>query len=85
MLPADKWNHVQTHQNPVDHTTRPVAASELQNLQLWWSGLSWLQRDQVCTPSQPTIFEANEEKNELKRSFDETILVSQAVGREETK
>ena len=43
-----------------------------------------MQRDQVCTPSQLTIFEANEEKNELKRSFDETILVTQAVGRKET-
>ena len=68
MLPAKKCKHVSTHQNPVDHTTRPVAAAELQNLQLWWSRPSRLQTNEISIPSQPTILEANEFKNELKRN-----------------
>ena len=84
ILPANKWKHFPTYQNPADHTTRPVAAAELQNLQLWLSGLSWVQTNEVSIPSQPPILEANEKKNELKRSFDETILLTQAAGGEET-
>ena len=74
MLPANKWKHVPTHQNPADQTTLSLAAAELQNLQLWWSGPSWLQTNEVSIPSHPTILEANEEKNELKGSIDETTI-----------
>ena len=65
MLPADKGKHFPTRQNPGDYTKLPVAAAELQNLQLLWSGLSWLQTNEVSIPSKPRILEANEEKNEL--------------------
>ena len=44
MLPADKWKPVPPHKNPTDHTTRPVPAAELQNLQLRWSEPSWWQK-----------------------------------------
>ena len=43
-----------------------------------------MQTNEVSIPSQPTILEANEEKNEVKRSVDKTILLLQAAGRDET-
>ena len=78
MLPADNGKHFPTHQNPGDHTKLPVAEAELQNWQLLWSGLFSLQTNEVSIRSKPTILEANEEKNELKRLFDEAILLTQA-------
>lgn len=44
------WRHVPTDENPADHITRGVNISELQGLDLWWSGPQFLSQDAAQWP-----------------------------------
>ena len=46
LIPASKWHHVSTTENPADLLSRGVPASQLHSSSLWWQGPSWLR----CTP-----------------------------------
>ncbi|CAG9137710.1 unnamed protein product [Plutella xylostella] len=39
---SDAWRHVPTDSNPADHVSRGVSAKQLQNLDQWWTGPSFL-------------------------------------------
>lgn len=43
VIPASKWNHVRSEDNPADCATRGSTTVKLQNYPLWWEGPEWLQ------------------------------------------
>ncbi|XP_059052238.1 uncharacterized protein LOC131846836 [Achroia grisella] len=47
------WRHVPTDKNPADHISRGVKASELQELDLWWSGPPFLKQEESQWPLNP--------------------------------
>ncbi|KAH7711556.1 Pao retrotransposon peptidase family protein [Aphelenchoides avenae] len=50
--------HVRTDDNPADHTSRGLLATELQNCNLWWHGPNWLRKDPSAFPEQPETIRA---------------------------
>lgn len=51
-LPAMRWNHVRSRDNPSDCASRGMSASELTAHDLWWSGPSWLRKPSASWPIQ---------------------------------
>ena len=49
-----QWMHCPGEDNPADHLTRGVSAENLQELQNWWYGPSWLSQDPYHSPLQKT-------------------------------
>ena len=47
LIAPDRWNHVESLQNPADCASRGLLPSELLSHSLWWTGPDWLQ----CDPS----------------------------------
>lgn len=41
-VPASKWKHVSTVENPADYCSRGLSCSELAACKRWWSGPDWL-------------------------------------------
>jgi hypothetical protein len=52
-VPA-QWKHCPGEDNPADHLSRGVPAGNLQELQNWWQGPSWLSQDPCPGPIQKT-------------------------------
>ena len=49
-----QWMHCPGEDNPADHLSRGVSAENLQELQNWWHGPSWLSQDPYHSPIQKT-------------------------------
>lgn len=47
LLESNKWSHVQSGENPADIATRGVKASDLADLELWWTGPNWLKFKEI--------------------------------------
>ncbi|KAL6421401.1 hypothetical protein ACFW04_011794 [Cataglyphis niger] len=50
LLPEAQWRHIPARNNPVDCASRGIAPSELACHHLWWTGLSWLVKDELSWP-----------------------------------
>ncbi len=42
LIPADRWNHVVSEENPADCASRGIFPSELLRHDLWWQGPAWM-------------------------------------------
>ncbi|XP_076655135.1 uncharacterized protein LOC143360306 [Halictus rubicundus] len=42
MLPAAKWHHIRSAENPADCASRGLSPAELPKFSLWWRGPEWL-------------------------------------------
>ena len=65
LIPPENWKHVPTQENPADAASRGLTASELRHHPLWWNGPSWLLKQPVQFPPQPStaaILELQEEE-----------------------
>ena len=62
LVPDTAWSHVPTQDNPADCATRGLTANELKQHHLWWTGPSWLLRQPVSIPIQPTEEELEKER-----------------------
>ncbi|XP_055904752.1 uncharacterized protein LOC129940431 [Eupeodes corollae] len=51
----DCWRYVPTKSNPADIASRGVYPSQLHSLDLWWSGPTWLQKDEGEWPEQKFV------------------------------
>lgn len=47
LIDNDRWNHVQSADNPADLASRGVPPSELANNEMWWCGPKWLKNRQI--------------------------------------
>lgn len=55
-LTNERWNHVESAQNPADIISRGVSTIELHESNLWWNGPSWLYRES----DNWSVFEVND-------------------------
>ena len=44
ILPASRWRHVPTNENPADLLSREIYPEELAGATIWWKGPPWLTR-----------------------------------------
>ncbi|XP_061717053.1 uncharacterized protein LOC133524913 [Cydia pomonella] len=73
------WRHVPTNENPADHVSRGVSFEEMNSLDLWWSGPSFLKRDASTWPQNPCteVYNLPEVRTEITLSAciqDETFI-----------
>ena len=88
IIQPEKWKYVRTEENPVDLTTRPVPATKLSSLKMWWEGPQWLSDGNLTIPKQPEILQSTEAKKELVRSQILTIdsgTIPEPLGRKTTR
>ena len=45
-----QWQHVSTHENPVDLCTRGTSPSQLAENTLWWEGPAWIKKEEDQWP-----------------------------------
>ncbi|KMQ82082.1 zinc knuckle protein, partial [Lasius niger] len=63
LVPADRWKHVPTKENPADPATRGVTPAELSELRLWWRGPGRLEGPADSWPNEaPVEREEGEER-----------------------
>lgn len=47
---VSQWNHVSTHENPADHSSRGLTAQQIIGLEAYWHGPKWLNEPQDKWP-----------------------------------
>lgn len=50
-LPYSQWGHVSGKENPADLVSKGMNCDDLENSELWWAGLIWLQNGKIPKPS----------------------------------
>lgn len=60
------WRHVRTQDNPADFVSRGVSPKDLLSLDMYWSGPSWLQKDERFWPVS-SVIPKHDELPEIKR------------------
>ena len=67
LIPPDRWNHVDSLDNPADCASRGLFPSELIQHELWWNSPDWLKLSHTHWPIQsPTP--SSESSSEEERS-----------------
>ena len=74
LVPIAHWSHVRSEDNPADYVSRGVLASDLSGLTVWWSGPSWLLKEQSSWP-----ISLLEVRSELVQSISQSLLPSTTV------
>ncbi|XP_075150627.1 uncharacterized protein LOC142224725 [Haematobia irritans] len=62
----DKWQHVDSENNPADIASRGCSPFELKENYLWWHGPSWLKLDKQNWPIHDIFLETNMEAKAVK-------------------
>ncbi|XP_055917787.1 uncharacterized protein LOC129950037 [Eupeodes corollae] len=83
LVGIDCWGHVATHRNPADLASRGVFPSELESLEVWWTGPEYLRLHwDFEVPHQPIEIDTEEEKrtvNVLTIQVDHNDCFLQAI------
>jgi len=66
LVPADRWKHVPTKENPADPATRGITPAELSEFRLWWRGPGWLEGPADSWPNEAPV---DREEGEERRIF----------------
>ncbi|BES97774.1 Pao retrotransposon peptidase [Nesidiocoris tenuis] len=59
-LPADRWFHVRSSENPADLASRGALPSQIAQSSLWWTGPSWLSSPQIEWPCKKVSADLND-------------------------
>ncbi|XP_071095649.1 uncharacterized protein [Haliotis cracherodii] len=71
-----QWRHVPSAENPADHLTRGLSVSQLIHNELWWSGPTFLLRDESEWPSDKAFSLDIINDDERRTSNKQVALVS---------
>lgn len=63
VMNRSQWSHVKSEHNPADCASRGVAASELNNFDLWLNGPTWLNETIIHYPRPKSLVTQLEERN----------------------
>lgn len=63
---TDKWQHIDSQNNPADIATRGCSSIELETQNLWWYGPSWLKTPKETWPKQKQFTETSLEQKPVK-------------------
>jgi hypothetical protein len=73
VLPAEKWFHVKSNDNPADCASRGMLPKPLANHKIWWNGPSFLLKE----PSEwPTTYKTSITKCEERTTYKSCFLVN---------
>jgi hypothetical protein len=73
-----QWKHVPTKQNPADMASRGIAALDLVNNSMWWTGPEFLSTAEDNWPVQPvkTATSVSQERQEVNRNRIEAVTTT---------
>ncbi|GBM38205.1 hypothetical protein AVEN_8269-1 [Araneus ventricosus] len=70
------WSHVPSPLNPADLVSRGLSPRDLPELQLWWSGPSFLERGELSSGPEPPLMNESEYSCELKNGVVPELPIS---------
>ena len=68
-----QWRHCPGQENPADHLSRGLFGNQIQSLDIWWHGPSWLVKYEEYWPS--GIFTTNKSLPEEKKKDASHVLM----------
>lgn len=75
LIPADRWSHVVSEDNPADCASQGIFPSELLAHELWWNGPSWLKLQPYKWPKTDSPASTTQEEGEELNTTTCTLTV----------
>lgn len=80
LLPSNRWNHIESAQNPADCASRGLDRNQLEKFNLWWQGPEFLKQSKIHWPK----FDCSRLKTSTEERKGSTIFHCQTMKEEKS-